>query len=118
MLLSYKHKALEIWDGILEKTERKLAKWKAQYLSMGVTLILINSVLDSLPTYVMSLFPIPTKVVKKLNKMRRKFLWQGNEEGKGYCLVKWGRLLLSKKDGGLGIRNLRLQNESLLFKWL
>ena len=85
---------------------------------MGVTLILINSVLDSLPTYVMSLFPIPTKVVKKLNKMRRKFLWQGNEEGKGYCLVKWGRLLLSKKDGGLGIRNLRLQNESLQMKWL
>ena len=27
-------------------------------------------------------------------------------------------MLLSKKDGGLEIRNLRLQNESLLLKWL
>ncbi|KAH0634712.1 hypothetical protein KY290_035831 [Solanum tuberosum] len=118
MPLGYKHKALEIWDGILEKAERKLAKWKAQYLSMGGRLILINSVLDSLPTYVKSLFPIPAKVVKKLDKMKRKFLWQGNKEGKGYCLVKWETVLLSKKDGGLGIRNLRLQNESLLLQWL
>ena len=39
MPLGCKHKALEIWDGILEKTERKLAKWKAQYLSMGGRLI-------------------------------------------------------------------------------
>ncbi|WMV58807.1 hypothetical protein MTR67_052192 [Solanum verrucosum] len=57
-------------------------------------------------------------MVKKLEKMRRKFLWQGNKEGKGYCLVKWDTVLLSKKDGGLGIRNIRLQNESLLLKWL
>ena len=56
--------------------------------------------------------------MKKLDKMRRKFLWQGNKEAKGYCLVKWETMLLSKKDGGLGIRNLRLQNESLLLKWL
>ena len=27
-------------------------------------------------------------------------------------------MLLSKKDRGLGIRNLRLQNENLLLKWL
>lgn len=83
MPLGYKHKALEIWDGILEKTERKLAKWKIYYLSMGGRLILINFVLDSLPTYVMSLFLIPAKVVKKLDKikMRRKFLWQGNKGG-------------------------------------
>ena len=46
MPLGYKHKALEIWDGILEKIERKLAKWKAKHLPMGGRLILINSVLD------------------------------------------------------------------------
>ena len=32
--------------------------------------------------------------------------------------MKWETMLLSKKDGGLGIRNLRLQNESLRLKWL
>ncbi|WMV41703.1 hypothetical protein MTR67_035088 [Solanum verrucosum] len=109
MPLGNNHKALEIWDGILEKTEKKLSGWKAQYLSLGGRLILINSVLDSLPTYVMSLFPIP---------LRRKFLWQGNKDGKGYSLVNWETALLSKDRGGLGIKNLKLQNESLLKKWL
>lgn len=45
-------------------------------------MILINSVLDSFPTYVMYLFPIPAKVVKKLVKLRRNFLWKDNKEGK------------------------------------
>ncbi|WMV31780.1 hypothetical protein MTR67_025165 [Solanum verrucosum] len=66
----------------------------------------------------MSLFPIPAKVVKKLDKLRRNFLWKSNKEGKGYNFVNWKNVLLSKERGGLGIRNLRLQNESLLMKWL
>ena len=79
---------------------------------------MINSVLDSLPTYVMSLFSIPAKVVEKLDRLRRNFLWHGNKEGKGYCLVNWKTVLPSKERVGLGIRNLRLQNETLLMKWL
>lgn len=35
-----------------------------------------------------------------------------------YNLVNWKTVILSKDRGGLGIRNLRLQNESLLKKWL
>lgn len=51
----------------MEKTERKLSRWKAQYVSLGGRLILINSVHDFLPTYVMSLFPILAKEVEKLD---------------------------------------------------
>ena len=79
-------------------------------------MILINSVPDSLPTYVMSLFPISAKVVKKLDKLRRNFPWKNNEV-KGYNLVNWKNVLLSK-ERGLGIRYSRLQNESFLMKWL
>ncbi|WMV54052.1 hypothetical protein MTR67_047437 [Solanum verrucosum] len=118
MPLGNNHKALEIWDSILEKTEKKLSGRKAQYISLGGRLILINFVLDSLPTYVMSLFPIPGKVMENLDKLRRKFLWQGNKDGKGYSLVNWETALLSKDRGGLGVKNLKLQNESLLKKWL
>lgn len=118
MPLGNEYKALEIWDGIVEKTEKKLARWKAQYLSLGCRLTLIKSALDSLPTYVISLSPIPSKVVKKLDKLRRNFLWQGCNEGSGYNLVKWETILLSKKRGGLGIKNLSIQNNCLMMKWL
>lgn len=57
----------------MEKTEKKLSKWKTRYLSLGGRITLINSVLDPLPTYIMSLFPIPSKVEKRLDKLRRNF---------------------------------------------
>ncbi|WMV55131.1 hypothetical protein MTR67_048516 [Solanum verrucosum] len=118
MPLGSDHKAGEIWDGIIEKTEKRLARWKAQYISLGGRLILINFVLDTLPTYVMSLFLIPPKVMKKMDRLRRDFLWHGCKEGKGYKLVNWQTTMHNREQGGLGFRNLRAQNNSLLVKWI
>lgn len=50
----------------------------------------------------------------------RNYLCQGNcdpNEHK-YHLVKWDEVIQSKKVGGLGLRNLKLQNQNLLMKWL
>ncbi|KAH0765964.1 hypothetical protein KY285_001835 [Solanum tuberosum] len=101
--LGYQHEEIVIWDGIIEKAEKRLGiiekaekrltRWKTQYLSIGGRLTLIKSVLDSLPTYVMSLFPLPKKVLKKLDKLRRNFLWHGCKENNGYNLVKWDTTL-------------------------
>lgn len=66
----------------------------------------------------MSLFPTPKSIEKKLNRVRKAFLWQGNKEKKGYNLVKWDVLTLSIQQGGLNLRNLSKQNISLLQKWL
>ncbi|WMV17704.1 hypothetical protein MTR67_011089 [Solanum verrucosum] len=109
MPLDRKHGDLEIWDTILEKAEKRLAKWKARYLSLGGRVALINSMLDSLPTYVMPLFPILACVIKRLDKLRRAFLWKGNKEEGRYNLVNWEVVQQSKYQGGLGIRNLRIQ---------
>jgi len=70
--------------------------------------------MDALPIYMMSLFPIPKSIEKKINRLRRSFLWQGSKEKKGYNLVKWDTLTLNK--GVLGIKNLNIQNESLMQK--
>jgi len=60
MPLGASHKSPSIWNPILEKIERKLARWKKLYLSMGGRLTLLKSTLSSLPTYFLSLFTIPT----------------------------------------------------------
>ena len=85
---------------------------------LGGRVTLINFVLDSLPTYVMSLFSIPGKVVKAIESLRRNFLWQGNKIEKSYNLVKWMVVQQCKRYGGLGVRNLKVHNNSLLTKWL
>lgn len=83
---------------------------------MGGRSTLLNLVLGILPTYMMSLFPIPPWVTKRLNNIRRKFLWQGNKEKKGFHLVKWKSVITGKKSDGLGIKNLNLQNKAFQMK--
>ncbi|WMV25045.1 hypothetical protein MTR67_018430 [Solanum verrucosum] len=73
----------------------------------GGRLTLVNSVLDALPSYMMSIFPIPTKVTKRLDAIRMNFLWKDSEDKKKYHLVKWEELLVSNRGGGLNIRDLR-----------
>ena len=73
--------------------------------------------MDALPSYMMSVFPMPASVSNSIDALRRNFLWQGSEDEK-FHLVKWKELMVSKNTGGLGIRNLRKQNQSLMMKWL
>uniref|UniRef100_A0A2N9GDX6 Reverse transcriptase domain-containing protein n=1 Tax=Fagus sylvatica TaxID=28930 RepID=A0A2N9GDX6_FAGSY len=111
-------KSKSIWDPILEKIERKLSGWQHMYLSKGGRITLIKSTLSSLPTYFMSLFPIPVSVALRIDKIQRDFLWGGMGEGKKFHLVNWSQVCQPLKMGGLGVRNLLLFNQALLGKWL
>ena len=64
-----------IWNPILEKMERRLAGWKKLYLSKGGKVTLIKSTLSSLPTYFLSLFPIPVKVAKRMEDLQSDFFF-------------------------------------------
>uniref|UniRef100_A0A2N9HT73 Reverse transcriptase domain-containing protein n=1 Tax=Fagus sylvatica TaxID=28930 RepID=A0A2N9HT73_FAGSY len=116
--LGAKFKSKAIWDPILEKMERKLAGWKRMYLSKGGRLTLIKSTLSSLPTYFLSLFPIPVAVASRIDKIQRDFLWGGMGEGKKFHLVNWAQVCQPIHLGGLGIRYLQIFNKALLGKWL
>jgi hypothetical protein len=73
----------------MEKMEKRLAGWKRMYLSKGGRLALIKSTLSNLPTYFLSLFPIPVSVAKRIEKIQRDFLWKGLGEEFKFHLVKW-----------------------------
>ncbi|XP_070015961.1 uncharacterized protein [Nicotiana sylvestris] len=65
-----------------------------------------------------SLYLMSSRVLKQLDKIRRKFMWEGNDKDHKFHLVKWSKVELSKHQGGLGIKNLALHNICLLMKWL
>lgn len=60
--------------GVFERCEKRL--------SLEGKLALTNSVLDSLPTYAVPLFPYTCEVEKTLDKLRRDLLWEGNKDKK------------------------------------
>ena len=68
MLVVMHHRQLinSEWGKVEECFEKKLSCWKAKYLSYGGRLVLLNSVLSSLPMFMMSFFEIPKGVLKKI----------------------------------------------------
>ena len=65
----------------------------------------------------MSIYLLPKTVIKELDKVSRTFFWQGVHTKRKYHLVKWIKICKSKKKGGLGIKDIRKMNLSLLCKW-
>ena len=116
--LGAKSKDKTIWNPILEKIERRLVGWKCLYLSKGGRVTLIKSTLSNLPTYFLSLFPIPAAVANRIEKLQRNFLWGGIGDEPKFHLVNWATICSPVASGGLGIRKVRLFNEALLRKWL
>jgi len=83
----------------------------------GGRLVLINSVLSSLPLYYFSFNKIPKKVLKVLVRLQREILWCGNSEQNKISWVKWDAICIPKAEGGLGVKNLEMFNLALLSKW-
>ena len=77
------------WKHVKEIFQKRLSGWRSKMLSVGGRLVLINSVLSSLPIFMMSFFEIPRGVLKKLDYFRSRFFWQSDEHKKKYRLTKW-----------------------------
>lgn len=77
-----------------------------------------NAVLTALPTFTMCTFLLPKTVIKKIDKFHKHCLWRGSDaNNKKPPKIAWP-LVCVHKEGGLGVINLRVQNESLLLKHL
>jgi hypothetical protein len=74
-------------------------------------------VLNSIPIYFMSYMKMPVQLIKKVIRVQREFLWGGVKGGKKLCWVKWKVICQEKRKGGLGVRDIRAVNLSLLTKW-
>ena len=95
------------------RNSQKLEGWLKGCLSRGGRLTLIQSVLECIPIYYLSLFKIPSCVAYNIEKFLGDFFWDEYGESKNDHLINW-----SKQKGGLGIGNILRKNEALLGKWL
>ncbi|WJX67429.1 hypothetical protein P8452_51895 [Trifolium repens] len=105
------------WKPMLDTIKGRLGAWGNKYVSLGGRIVLINAVLNSLPIFFLSYFKMPVKVWQEVVKIQRKFFWGGIGSRRKICRVKWSEICKPKKEGGLGIKDLRLMNISLLAKW-
>jgi mannosylglycoprotein endo-beta-mannosidase len=75
---------------VLDKIVSKLRTWKGKLMDRAARLIFVNSVITSIAVYHLTAFPVDKWFIRKIDKLRRSFLWNAEEETTGgKCLVNW-----------------------------
>ena len=106
------------WDGVVDRIKTRLGSWKGRFISMAGRICLIKSVMFAIPLFYLSMFKIPSVVVKKILKLQRDFLWGWGSERRKIVWASWEKVCESRDAGGLGVINIKLFNVALLGKWI
>lgn len=62
--------------------------------------------MQAILVYTMGIFKIPKGIISKLNDLLEKFWWRYTEHARKNQWLDWGKMGLSKKERGLGFREL------------
>ena len=99
------------WSPIVDKIKKKIIGWGTAWLNLGGKVILIKAILNNYLIYQCSLLLAPVKIITQIEGLIRSFLWQrGDNGGKRIALVNWETVKVPRVEGGLHIRDLRIQN--------
>jgi hypothetical protein len=91
--------------------------WRGRALSKAGKEIMIKSVLQAIPSYVMSLFIPPSSFVADIEKMINVFWWgDGNASSKSIHWLACERLTCPKDKGGLSFCNFGAFNMAMVAK--
>jgi hypothetical protein len=77
---------------------------------------MIKSVLQAIPSYVMSIYLIPDSTIKEIERMMIYFWWGGGANNKGIRWLAWDRMIQPKSHGGMGFRDLHVLNLAMIPK--
>ncbi|GJY30324.1 RNA-directed DNA polymerase, eukaryota, reverse transcriptase zinc-binding domain protein [Tanacetum coccineum] len=100
---------LKSWKEITAKVSSRLLKWKLKTLSIGGRLTLLKSVLTAIPIFHMSLFKVPTGILKELESIRMNFFNGTDKSERKMVWIGWDNILASKKNEGLDLSKLFME---------
>ncbi|XP_041027032.1 uncharacterized protein LOC121267250 [Juglans microcarpa x Juglans regia] len=101
---------------ILDRVRMRVSNQRVKFLSQARKEIFSKAVVQALPTYSMSVFMLPAKLLQNLNSIMHKFWWGQHEAKRKIHWVAWSKMGRSKADGGMGFRDLEGFNLALLAK--
>jgi len=74
----------------------------------------VKAVAQSIPTYAMSCFGLTKGLCDELSMMIARYWWSQQDKTNKIHWLSWENLTKSKKNGGLGFRDLHLVNMDML----
>ncbi|XP_061342057.1 uncharacterized protein LOC133288347 [Gastrolobium bilobum] len=104
------------YSNVIGRVQNRLQGWKTKCLSLAGRITLTKSVISAMPMYHMQNNSLPIHVCQEIEKLQRNFIWGDSYAKRKAHYVAWEQLYEPKECGGLGIINLRVQNEAFMQK--
>eukprot|EP00253_Pinus_taeda_P005923 PITA_05923 len=108
-----------LWEEVISKFKKTIAAWGGFWLTTGGKVILIRSVLSTLPTFQASLMMAPKEILDQISSLMHNFLRNGEHGNSNrFHLINWETTKRPLKEGDLQIRDPLQENLALGFKLL
>ncbi|XP_035551107.1 uncharacterized mitochondrial protein AtMg00310-like [Juglans regia] len=106
----------DTFRGIKDTVWHKINSWENQFLFPTSKEVLLKAVIQSIPTYHMSVFRLPKRLCKEISSIMTRFWWGYNNNEKKIQWASWEKMGCAKMVGGHGFRKLESFNTTLLAK--
>lgn len=118
--LNSKKLSLTNCEPLIHQIKSRFSSWSVKTLSFSGRLLLVKTVIAGITTFWCSAFILPKACVNRINSLCSMFLWKGTLEGHHSARISWETVVLTKRHGGLGVKDLSTWNKAcaLRLQWL
>jgi hypothetical protein len=103
------------FKSIKDRVWKRLQDYKLKFLTQTSKEILLNAVIQAIPTNSMSVFLLPKTLCLEINVLMQKLWWVHQNKSRVHWM-SWSRLGIAKMDCGMGYRDFGCFNKALLVK--
>lgn len=106
----------EAFEYMPNKVRGLVGAWSGRQASCASREVLLKSVAQAVPTYLMSCFLTPKDTCQKIKSVISNYWWGSWADNRHMHWQSWEQLTMPKVHGGMGFRDLRLFNLAMLGK--
>lgn len=101
-----------------DKATSRILGWRGKHLLYAGRLQLIKAVLNNLASYRISIYKLPKETIHEVKRLCWNLLWNGPDGITLHTLVGFDDLCYLFEEGGMGIRDLEIENTSAILRHL
>jgi hypothetical protein len=106
------------WQPMLDATVKFLPGWQRGLIAHPGRLVLVKEVISARPVHQMLVAEAPGWLLEEVDRTCRGLFWSDKDRAHGgKCLVAWDQVCKPIENGGLGVKNHRLQGLALRVRW-